>query len=288
VGSNITDRVSVIIVTHNSEPVLPDCLRALRVAMAGGNHQLVVVDNDSDDRTVETVRRHFPQSLILPQKKNLGFARACNLGGAAASGKYLLFLNPDMIVDSDVLTALRMAIDAEPRAGLVSGRMRFPDGAFQPSCRRLPTLRNLLFSRGSFLSRVAPPTAGEIYTLGDYTVVTEVPAVAGTMLMVRADRFRELGGFDERYFMYMEDTDLSRRMTRAGYVNLYVPSAGGVHSWGRSSSVGRFRRKCYHHRSVWQYFRKYHHPLLTWLVLPWLLAVNLLLVALLPGRGSDG
>ena len=278
--SFISDRVSIIIVAHNSESVLPKCLHSVRAATAGGDHQVIIVDNDSHDNTRATVAELYPDALVLTQKRNLGFARACNVAAAAANGSYLLFLNPDVEMDSDALRVLRDTIEAEPRAGLVSARLRFPDGRFQPSCRKLPTLRNLLFSRGSFLGALASGGRAGAYTLGDYTMVAEVPAVAGTMFMVRSERFRELGGFDTRFFMYMEDTDLSRRMQRAGYINLFVPGAGGVHRWGASSPTGRLRRKWYHHRSVWQYFRKRGRPLTVWLVLPVCLTVNYVLTVL--------
>jgi hypothetical protein len=118
--------------------------------------------------------------------------------------------------------------------------------------------------------------------LGDFKEVTTVPAVAGTMLMIRNELFRLHRGFDSRFFMYMEDTDLCYRMHRAGCRNLFVPQAGAVHKWGKGSKTGRFKRNWMHHVSVWKYFKKHSFGIFTILVLPFLLGGNLLLVTIFP------
>ena len=108
--------------------------------------------------------------------------------------------------------------------------------------------------------------------------------MAGTMVMVRRELFERLGGFDERFFLYMEDTDLSKRALDAGYVNLFVPGAGGVHGLGQGSSIGRWRRSRHQAVSVWKYFLKHHPNGFSVIVLPVLLLVNLLLQAITPPR----
>jgi GT2 family glycosyltransferase len=120
------------------------------------------------------------------------------------------------------------------------------------------------------------------YTLPDYLETTRVPAVAATFVMVRRDRFEAVGGFDERYFVFLEDTDLSLRLERLGHPNLFVPAAGGTHAWGHGSSAGRRRRAYFHQVSMWKYFWKHHAGAFSLLVLPLLLAANLMVTVVLP------
>lgn len=269
------NKVSAIIVTYNSRPSLPDCLKSLRQAASGHKFELIVVDNGSDDGSLDVVKEHFPDAILIEPGKNLGFARACNLGAVKASGEYLLFHNPDLMLDPDALERLLRVYEYFTDVGAVAGRMRYPDGRFQPTCRKFPTVRNMVFSRGSVFSRFFQ--SDSVYTLPDYAETTEVDAVAGTLLMVRAELFRLLGGFDQRFFMYMEDTDLCLRLSQAGYHNYFEPSAGGVHLWGKGSRAGDFKRSRYHHMSVWKYFMTHSPNTFAVFVLPILLLLNLLM-----------
>ena len=248
---------------------------------------MIVVDNASGDSSAATAREIFPDCKIVENDRNLGFAAACNRGAKEAAGEFLLFLNPDVVIDPDAISRLLDTFKRRPEAGLVSGRLRFPDGSFQATCRNFPTAANLVFSRGSLLLRMF---AGGIdrkarYTLPDYDETTEVPSVAATLLMIRKELFEKLGGFDERFFMFMEDTDLSLRSCQAGRKNFTVPAAGGVHAWGEGSRAGGFRRHRHHHMSLWRYFLKHHPNGFSVIVLPVLLTLNLLLSLLFSGGG---
>ncbi|RME31580.1 MAG: glycosyltransferase family 2 protein [Candidatus Zixiibacteriota bacterium] len=246
--------------------------------------ELILVDNNSTDGTPSLIRSTFNTARIIPLGNNTGFAAAANRGAREARGDFLLFLNPDAELDSDAVEALLDVVSNEPRAGLVSGRLRYPDGRFQSSCRRLPTKGNLLFSRGGLLSRLPSITNSDRYTLPDHKQVTIVPAAAATVAMIRRQTFAQLGGFDERFFLFMEDTDLCQRLNQAGFVNLFVPHAGAVHYWGRGSETGKWRRAVCHHTAMWRYFRKHHPGWYTTVILPVLLTGNCLIVGLLPDR----
>ncbi len=274
------DSVSVIIVTHNSEPVLPDCLASLRQSFNGHQSQIITVDNGSTDNSLSVLRRHFPGARIIANRKNVGFATACNAGAQAATGDYLLFLNPDVNLDREAIEELIRTLKERRDAGIAAGRMRFPNGTFQATCRRLPRFSNLVFSRGSILSRLI--SNGTAYTLPDYRDVTPVPAASGTMMMIRRELFQSVGGFDSRFFMFMEDVDLCLRLRRLGHRHYFVPNAGGVHLWGQGSSARKFQRNWHHHLAIWKYFRKHHPSILTLFVLPFMLAANLTLVTFLP------
>jgi len=118
------------------------------------------------------------------------------------------------------------------------------------------------------------------YTLPDAAIPTEVPAVAGMLLFIRKDVFESVGRFDSGFFMFMEDTDLCKRLNMLGFSNYFLPQAGGVHEWGTGSSAGFFKRNWYHHRSVFRYFRKHRRGPETYLLLPVLLTLNFLLSSL--------
>ncbi len=278
--SQSKETVSVVIVTHNSMPPLEDCLRSLRAGANGTRLEIVAVDNRSSDESSEVVRRYFPEAKIIQSGANLGFGRACNLAAEQATGDYLLFLNPDLQIDTLAIEKLLAVCRQNNRVGTAVGRMRFPDGSFQATCRHLPQFGNMLFSRGSIFSRLMR-TNGQ-YTLPDYDTVTPVPAAAGTMMMIDRGLFNKIGGFDRRFFMFMEDVDLCLRLGLLGYNTYFVPEAGAVHLWGQGSRAGKFRRNLYHHVNVWRYFVKHYPNILSYAVLPFALAFNLLLVTILP------
>lgn len=278
--SAVKDKISIIIVTHNSRPVLQDCLTSLRCCLNGNRFEIINVDNSSTDDSPTQIRQYFPDAKVIVNPKNVGFAAACNLASKEATGEYLLFLNPDVIVDENAVEQLVNALKSRKDAGVVVGRMRFPDGSFQATCRNFPMIDNMLHSRGSVLSKFI--RNGTAYTLPDYDVITPIPAAAGTMMMLRNDLFHSVGGFDQRFFVFLEDVDLCLRLALRGHKNYFVPSAGAVHLWGRGSSAGKLRRNWYHHWAVWKYFCKHYPSVFSLFVLPLVLAVNFLLVTLLP------
>lgn len=277
--------VSVVIVICNSLASLENCLGRLKQVSPGKVAQVVVVDNASTDGSVDAVRRELPDALIVSNDKNVGFAAACNLGAARAGEEYLLFLNPDAVLDEDCIDHLLAAAGSVRNAGLVAARLRYPDGTFQANCRNFPTVTNLLFSRGSLLarllaSRISPHNT--VYSLPDYDSVTEVPAAAATATLIRRDLFERLRGFDTRFFLYMEDTDLSLRIHHAGSVNLFVPAAGAVHGFAQGARVSRIKRSWRQHQSVWKYFLKHYPTGFSVMLLPVLLTINFVLSAIIP------
>jgi GT2 family glycosyltransferase len=283
-------QVSVIVVTHNSLPRLGECLEALSQAMKSMRAELILVDNASRDGSPEEAVLRFPQATVIRNEKNVGFATACNQGAEVAGGEYLLFLNPDVVVDPDAVSNLLGVVENQPKAGLVSGRLRFPDGRFQATCRQAPTIANMIFSRRSLMYRLFGRAVdkGKVYTLPDYNETTEVPVVAATLVAIERQLFEKIGGFDRRFFLYMEDTDLSVRLNQAGYSNLFVPTAGGVHRWGEGSRAGRVTRLWRHHMSVWKYFLKHYPNGFSVIFLPAFLAINFTLTALFSKSAKAG
>ena len=273
---------SIIIVTFNSQTALPQSLQSLKQVDLIEDCEIIVVDNNSSDDSIEIAKEAITDCKIISNKSNIGFAKACNLGAKQSSGKYLLFYNPDLEIDKDALIGLKSFLLSDDTIGAVSGRMRFPDGTFQATCRKFPNMQNIFFSRGSFLSRIFKTS--ESYTLPDYTEITPVDAVAGTLLAVSKEKFMQVKMFDERFFMYMEDSDLSYKLTLSGFKNYFHPKVGGVHLWGEGSSAGHLKRSYYHHLSVWKYYLKHFPGGFSIIFLPFVLLGNFLLSILLPKR----
>lgn len=279
------DSVSIIIVTHNSLPILEKSIRSILAAGESASRRLIVVDNGSTDKSISTVSELVPEARIIRNESNRGFGAACNQAAAASDSKYLLFVNPDLEIDPGAIDALAAFLGGKEKGGAVAGRLRYPDGRFQANCRMLPDRTNIFLSRGSILSRLF--TGGSSYTVGDNEEACSVPAVAGTFMMIDRSVFVAVGGFDERFFMYMEDTDLSARLFMNGYTNYFVPDAGAVHHWGCGSKAGALRRSWMHHRSVWNYYLKHFPDGYSVILLPLLLLANFLFRAIVPGP-DDG
>lgn len=214
--------------------------------------------------------------MRIPVTDVIGFGAACNLGVSRARGEYLLFLNPDVVVESDAVQQLFQALSGRPKAGIAIGRLSGPDGAIHAACRRFPTPARLLFSHGSILYRLFRARRGD-YILPDYERVTSVDWGTAALMMISNRWFEKLSGFDESFFMYLEDTDLCYRLNQAGGDVVYVPQARGVHLWGYSTRLYRFRRILWHHRSLWRYFVKHHRTLPRLAALSILLPANCLL-----------
>lgn len=235
--------------------------------------EIIIVDNPADPETgTDLPEIDIPLRRVSTDGR-LGFGAACNMGAKAASGDFLLFLNPDVQLAKEAIVHLFEALRSNSAAGIVVGRLTDADGVFQPSCRQFPTLGNLFFSRGSLLSRLADKTK-RAYTLPDYEKTTTVDAAAAAMMMMARVDFERVGGFDESFFLYLEDTDLCRRLYDLARLTVYAPEARGIHLWGHSTGRYRFRRVLWHHRSVWRYFVKHNSSLPILVLLGPLLAVN--------------
>jgi N-acetylglucosaminyl-diphospho-decaprenol L-rhamnosyltransferase len=231
--------VSVIIVTYNSEKDIRGCLESVFKECDHVSQQIIVLDNNSSDRTAAIVREEFPQVKLLIPDSNLGFAGGNNEAARHADGEFLLLLNPDTII-------LRNAIDhvvdfarAHPGHGLYGGRTLKVDGSLEPSsCWGLPGLWSLAMFATGLSTLFRNHSVFDPESLGPWKrdSVREVGVITGCFLLTKNDFWKQLGGFDERFFMYGEDTDLSLRCHRAGCRPIICPDAELIHAIGKSSS----------------------------------------------------
>jgi len=253
--------LSIIIVTYNSLADIVKCLESLEKFCVGVNLEIIVFDNASTDDTPNLVAGAFPKVRLLRHDENAGFARANNLAAAQARGRYLLLLNPDIWVDDDLAAALVKFLDADPETDGCAPRVLLPGGSLQiGSICALPTLE-LLFYEQLGLSRLFPRSQrfGRYrMTCWAHDEIREVEHATGACLAIRREVYAEIGGFDESFFMYIEDVDFSHRLKSHGKKIFYLPSAHVFHAGGQSGSQMAIQNYLELYRSFYRYFRKHH------------------------------
>jgi O-antigen biosynthesis protein len=254
-------KLSIIIVNYNVKHFLEQCLCSVQKAIAGIAAEVIVIDNNSSDNSAGYLQSRFAFARFVVNKENLGFGKACNQGLQFATGKYILFLNPDTIVPEDCFTACISFMDGHPNAGALGIKMLDGKGKFlKESKRAFPSPLTSLFKLFG-LSRVFPRSGiFSKYHLGhlDENQNHEVDVLAGAFMMVKKEVLDKVGGFDEIFFMYGEDVDLSYRIQKAGYKNYYFAGSHIIHFKGESTRKGsmNYVRMFYNAMSV---FVKKHY-----------------------------
>ncbi len=257
--------LSIVIVSWNVQTLLSACLRSLHAlpSFARLGMQVIVVDSASADGTVAMLRAEFPWVECIASSTNLGFTTGNNRGLARCTGRYILLLNPDTRLDgtpADPIAALVAYLDAHPRVGLVGPRLRYGDGRLQPSRRRFPTLAMALWE-STLLEWWFPRNRwARRYRMEDVPedAPQRVDWVTGAAMLVRREVIEQVGGLDERFFMYSEELDWCRRIRAAGWEIAYLPQAEIVHYEGQSSGQVVAARHIRFETSKLLYFHKHH------------------------------
>lgn len=249
--------VSVIVVNYNGRSYLKTCLDSL-LATVGQEVELLLIDNQSSDDSVDFVQRNYPQVRLIQNRENSGYAGGNNLGVRYAQGDYLVILNPDTAVQPNWLQPLIAPLQYNPRIGITTPTLLLMDNP-----ERLNTAGNAMHLSGLTLCR----GMGQPKELYEKTAV--VSAASGAAFAIRRSLFEALGGFDSRFFMYMEDTDLSLRTQLMGFTILHVPESAVLHDY-----VLKFGR----HKTYFQERNRYLMLLKNarWATLLWLLPSLLL------------
>jgi O-antigen biosynthesis protein len=230
--------VSVIIVNYNVRDFLHQALVSIQKALKGIRSEIIVVDNASDDGSVEMMHRQFPRVKLISNTTNLGFAKANNMAFKHARGKILLLINPDTIVQEDTIRVMVEFMKNHPKAGLAGCKILNPDGSFEPACRRSFPTPWVAFTKISGLSKLFPQT--KLFSRYNLTYLSSeetypVEAVSGSFMMVRKAVIEHVGGLDESFFMYGEDLDWCYRIHQAGWQIYYVHSTQIIHYKGEST-----------------------------------------------------
>jgi GT2 family glycosyltransferase len=254
--------VSVLVVAYETRDLLRGLLASLRADGTSRACEVVVVDNASGDGTVAMLRSEFPDVRVMANPDNVGYSRAVNQAIRAASGRYLLILNPDIEVEPGAVDALADHMDANPGTGIAGGKLLNPDGTLQYSCRTFYTLPTLLHRRTP-IGRLFPNSRvvrEHLMMDWDHESVREVDWMLGACLMVRPEAIRDVGLMDERFFMYFEDVDWCYRMQQHGWKVVYVPAARMTHVHRRESARGGLfnPRLLAHLNSMFRFFDKWN------------------------------
>lgn len=231
-------KLSVIIVNYNVKEYLKNLLYSLDKAAAGIKYEVIVVDNASDDGSVELLKEKFPSVKLIVNEKNLGFGKANNIGLALSKGEFILLINPDTIIQEDTLTKMFSFLESNDKAGLAGCKILNPDGTLQLACRRSFPGPWTSFCKVTGLSNLFPDSrffARYNLTYLDENKSYEVDAISGSFMMMRREVYEKVGGFDEQFFMYGEDLDLCYRVQKAGFKNFYVHDTQIIHYKGEST-----------------------------------------------------
>jgi N-acetylglucosaminyl-diphospho-decaprenol L-rhamnosyltransferase len=229
--------LSIVIINWNSVGLLRQCLRTVYANISGVASEIIVIDNASYDGCAEMVVAEFPSVRFFQSERNLGFAAANNVCAERATGRNLLFLNPDTEILGSALQAMLACIDAKKDAGAVGPKLLNSDGSLQVTCLQpYPSVMNQLVGAAR-LQAMFPKWSvwGNGVLFEEDSRPRPVEGVVGACMMVDAGAFREVGGFHTGYFMYAEDMDLCYKLEKTGRTNYYVGTASVVHHGGSSS-----------------------------------------------------
>lgn len=224
-------KVSVILVSFNTKDLLRKCLSSLQNQLPNDwEHEVIVVDNASEDGSIDMVAQEFPHVQTIANTENVGFGKANNQAYAQSTGEYVFLLNPDTTVESGSLATLVHFIDDHAQVGLVAPQLLFEDGTIQPSCFALPTISGA-FAQYFFNEKNA---YDKYYPLGNEPQT--VQAVVGAAMLIPRHVVEKLGTlFDEKFYFYYEDIDLCRRIGKLGLHIFYLPQAKVFHYHGAAT-----------------------------------------------------
>ena len=252
--SDVVNTAAVIVHYRTPEQTV---VAARAVAKSAPGVAVVVVDNSSGDAVAQRLASEAPSARLVVEAENRGYGAGCNRGARETAGKYLLFLNSDTAVAPGAIAALIAALEADPGAAAAGPRLVNADGSLQPSIQRLPTPWRI-FCESSGLAALVGGRGflrGHTKTREDHDRPHEVAALKGAALLVRRSAFEEVGGFDESFFLYAEETDLLARLSDRGHRILYEPRAEVAHLGGGSGGDALYGHL---HAGLRRYVEKHH------------------------------
>ncbi len=246
--------VSFITVNWNTRGLLLKSLESLFAAAGDLNIETIVVDNGSMDGSAGAVKAAFPELQVIENKRNLGFARAVNQGLKRTGGPYIVIFNTDVIFTPGALQTMLAYAKENPDVALVGASLLNEDGTPQNSFAPFPRLSTELFNKS--LLRLLFPQKYATKTSGQ--AARNVDSLVGACMLLRRGALEKVGGLDERYFFYLEETDWAKRMHQAGFRVVHLAQAKVYHLQGKSANLYPVRSRIEYFRSRYLYFQKWH------------------------------
>lgn len=228
--SNI--KVSGCVVTYNNADIIEGCIASLLRETKGVDFKLYVVDNHSSDGTAELIKANFPMVKVLCQNNNGGFGHGHNLVMSYVDSVYHAVINPDIYVEGDVITALVQMMEQDREVVMSTPKILNEDGTEQYLPKKDPGIRYVILSKFKPFRQYR-----QLYTrqLEEDGTAMDIDMCTGCFFVTRTALFKELGGFDKRFFMYCEDADLSRRARERGRI-VFWPYVCATHKWSRANT----------------------------------------------------
>ncbi|PKL39678.1 MAG: hypothetical protein CVV44_05505 [Spirochaetae bacterium HGW-Spirochaetae-1] len=256
--------ISIITVTYNSKDYIGEAFRALEAPCKDGIVEWIVVDNASQDDTADFISKEFPWIEVIKSEENLGFGRGNNLGVRHSQAPYILFLNPDAVIDMPTIECMLTFMKENPKAGITAPAIIEPEGTLQPWFLFPTPLR--IFIRAIGLDRLFK----QMFYINPGSLPQLVECVGGAVFTVRRDVFEELSGFDPKFFLYWEETDLCLRATQNGWEIWTIGEAVARHTNAVSAKTHNkpmFAGCISEHffRSRYYYLQKHYGKLHAWL-----------------------
>ncbi|MBI2037796.1 MAG: glycosyltransferase family 2 protein [Candidatus Magasanikbacteria bacterium] len=255
-------KLSVILVNWKTRDITRDALVSIYKETRNIEFEVIVVDNNSQDGSVEMIKKEFPQVILIENSDNRGFGKANNQGLKIAKGDYLMFLNTDVVVLDHAIEKLVNYLDTHADVMMVGPRLLNRDLTFQHVCRRmLPNPTNSffhLFGLTKIFKNSKFVTDYKQY-LADPEVTGPAQALSGAAMMFRKAVYEQIGGFDETFFMYGEDLDFCKRVLDKGWKTVYVSEAKIIHFGGQSSGKRWVKSLINFYEAMWLYYRKHFY-----------------------------
>ncbi|WP_194768028.1 glycosyltransferase family 2 protein [Tamlana sp. I1] len=233
-------KLSIVILNYNVRHFLELCLKSAQAATVNLNSEIIVVDNNSSDDSCQMVKGLFPEVILIENKINGGFSKGNNIGVARAKGEYLCILNPDTVVAEDTFIKLLQFADTKSKLGIVGCKLINGSGVFLPESKR-----NIPYVHVALKKMCGNSKEYYANHLGE-NEIGHVEILVGAFMLLKRSVYNEIHGFDEDYFMYGEDIDLSYKVQKAGYRNYYFGETTVIHYKGESTLKDKFyARKFY-------------------------------------------
>lgn len=244
---------------------LATCLESIERYETPGD--VVVIDHAFSADRLRAIELRFAWVRFIAEPGNPGFAAAVNRGVRECATPYVIVINPDCVLREPIRARLASYLDATPGIGVAGPRLLDADGRLQPSGRRFPDLTTALGGRRSWLTATAPGnwfSRRNLLLSPDDTAPKQVDWVSGACMMIRREAFEQVGGLDERFFLYWEDADFCRRLAHKGWRTMWHPGATLTHFGAGSSRFAPYRSLMAFHHSAYRYFRKHAGPIARW------------------------